>query len=189
MTTTSKRILSVTGGAITSIIVIGLIIGIVTFFWMLHLSYEPIMDTIDYFWTYGFAVILLILVLLPFWIFKNKRPYYSFGLLAGLIPVIFIVILNTIDYYNYLTPDDFDEKQWRQSTPKSYDNSRSLVKDKLAVGLSKGEIIELLGDDYIEKYSDDSTFVYQLDIARFTYLIVRFDETGVVKWTDYTYYD
>ncbi len=184
-----KNILSIIGGGLISLIILGLIIGVVAFFWMLHIEYEPITESKDYICIYGFGLILLLLVLIPYRLLRNRRPNFSYGLLIGLIPIGFILYLNTTGYYEYLTPEDFDKKVWFENNPKPYEMARSLIKNGLTEGLTKQEVIKLLGTDFAKNYSDDSTFVYQLDIARFAYIEIHFDKKEIVKKTNYRYND
>jgi hypothetical protein len=189
MTKKFKNILSIISGGLITLIILGLIIGVFAFFWMLHLGYEPIPEIRDYIWTYLFGLILLILVIIPFQLLRKKRPYFSYGLLIGLLPIGLIFYLNTSGLYEYLTPDDFDKKIWIDSNPKPYEMARSLIKNNLTDSLTRQEVIELLGADYSKNYSDDSTLVYQLDIASFAYIEIHFDKKGMVKRTNYIYND
>lgn len=184
-----KNILSIVLGGLISLTIIGLIIGVVAYLWMLHLAYEPITETIDYIQIYGFGLILLLLVFIPFRLLKNKRPNFSYGLLIGLIPIGLMFVMNTTGFYDYLTPDDFVKTVWIESNPKPYYMSWSLMEKGLTDRLSKQEILELLGDDIVKEYSNDSTIAYQLDIARFAYLEIHFDKNGITARTNYNYYD
>ena len=67
--------------------------------------------------------------------------------------------------------------------------TRSLMEKGLTDRLSRQEILELLGDDIVKEYSNDSTIAYQLDIARFAYLEIHFDKNGITARTNYNYYD
>ncbi len=189
MTIKLKSMLSVIAGGLISLLIVGFIIGVSTYLWMLHLAYEPITDTKDFIWTYVFGLILLSLVILSYRILRNKRPQFSYGLLIGLIPIVLILYFNTTGYYDYLTPDDFNKKVWMDNNPKPFEMAHSLISNRLTEGLTKNEVIELLGTDYTKNYSNDSTFVYQLDIASFTYVEIHFDSKGVVAKTNYRYND
>jgi hypothetical protein len=157
--------------------------------WLLHYGYEPITETEDYFLIYGFGLILLFLIFIAYRLIKNKLQFFSYGLLIGLIPIIFVFYSNTVDYYKYLTPADFDKKVWIACNPKPYEMSRSLIKNGLLNKLTKKEVIELLGSDFSKDYSDDSTIVYQLDIAKFTYLEIHFNKTGITRKVNFRYND
>ncbi len=189
MTKRVKNILSIILGGLISLTTIGLIIGVVAFLWMLHLGYEPITETKDYIQTYGFGLILLLLVLIPFRLLKNKRPNISYGLLIGLIPIFLIFVHNTTELYDHLTPDAFVKNVWIESNPKPYVMTRYLMVNGVTDNLSRQEILELLGDDFVKEYSNDSTIAYQLDIARFAYFEIHFNKNEIVARTIYNYYD
>lgn len=184
-----NKLLNIFIGAIVSTTIIGLIIGVSAFLYMLHLGYEPITELKDYLWTFIFVLILSIFIIVPFLLIKRKRPNFAIGLLISLLPIGFIFILNIIGLHDFLTPEQFDKKVWIENNPKPYEMSRSLIRDKLTLNLDKQEVIELLGDDYSKEYSDDSTLIYQLDIARIAYIAVHIDKNGLVYKTDYIYYD
>ncbi len=184
-----KKFVSILLGALISLIIIGLIIGIVSFFSMLSNSFEPIPYSKDYLYTYGFVIILLTLVFIAFTLLKRKRANFSYGLLAGLLPIGFVLVMNSLGYYDYLNPVDFDKQQWSDNNPKSYEMTRSLIKNDLINDLSKNEVIDLLGNNFVTEFTDDSTFVYQLDIARFAYFEVHFDKNDRTKGINYMYHD
>jgi len=185
----TSKIVNITLGALISLIVMGFIIGVVTFFWMLHLGYEPITTLSDYMWTFAFVLFLILLMSISLKLVKRKKPNFAKGILFGFAPIVFVLISNSIGMYQYLTPQKFDKTIWSENNPKSYEMSRSLIKNELTLGLTKHELIEMLGDDYVEGYSNDSTLIYGLDNARIVYLVIHLNQNGFVYRTNYIYYD
>ena len=177
-------------GIVTSIVIYGGIIGVSIFFYLLHRGYFPIPDIKDYLYTYLFCAGVSLLIIAPFLVLRKRFKHFSYGLLFSLLFIGVIVVGNTIDFYNYLTPEPFDEKQWKSKPDKSLDmvyylmRNESILNDK-----TRPEVINLLGSDFIDEYSDERRLTYHIGASDISYFEITFDSTDRVEQFYYRYHD
>lgn len=177
-------------GILTSIVIYGGIIGVSIFFYLLHRGYFPIPDIKYYLYTYLFCAGVALLIIGPFLILRRRFKHFSYGLLFSLLFIGVIVVGNTIDSYNYLTPEPFDEVQWKSQPDKSLDMVYYLMRnDSILNDKTRPEVINLLGSDFIDEYSDERILTYHIEVSDISYFEITFDSTDKVEQFYYRYHD
>lgn len=96
--------------------------------------------------TFLFVLTILISITTFFTIrqfIKESRKYFAFGI--GILPLLgqIIAIVFYIANLPYSTP--FEKAKWDQQQEKPYDITVTLVKEEKLIGLTKAELLEMLG--------------------------------------------
>ena len=66
---------------------------------------------------------------------------------------------------------------------------RHLIKHNSLEGKAKNEVIEELGNDFVEEYTDKLRITYHIKGNRITFFQITFDTENIVKESYTIYYD
>lgn len=134
-------------------------------------------------------VILSIIVCYALWlgifrIFRigksKKRKFYSIIPSALSAPFVFGLILYSVLYLPNL---DFDKTKWKQNVTTRHKMTKDIIGNKLLIGLTKNEVIELLGKDYSEPF--EKSIAYNIHRPKIMFsmdhdvLLIYFNEIGI----------
>ncbi len=167
---------------------------------------NPLLSSI-YVRTFAWAPWVILFVVLIARIKKGSQVKVGFYFLGTVLPnfllVGFILLGSPIE--NYMNQEKFDENLWRMSEkdfkdfmwPPKLKMVDSLIESKILEGLSREEVIQLLGppmSDQHPRNSDQNEIYYYLGPERgfiridSEWLSISFDEKGKVKkywlWRD-----
>jgi outer membrane protein assembly factor BamE (lipoprotein component of BamABCDE complex) len=122
----------------------------------------------------------------------RKRMIFAIVLLVACIAGYCTFLVYHLLFSNYVQPMPFDSAVWKASPVKlSYDSIRlrmvdDLMKNHTLEGMSRTEIVDLLGEPDTTPHFHDYDMVYQLGQERRSpaieseWLVMRLDEKGIV---------
>jgi hypothetical protein len=147
-----------------------------------------------------FAIIILcsIILLVPIYLLflfilgkknignKNKRKYIALIPTVIISPIMYIVViflwLTIISYY---PKEKFDTIKWHENIEERYKMSENIIKEKILIGKTREEVIEILGSDFYERGMDNIGyylgFIPQLYNIDPDVLIIYFENGIVIK--------
>ena len=189
MSTKLRNILIIIAGIITSIIVFGTLIAIGFYFLVNPFKNVAIPYHGAYIMPYFVCIILTVIIIVSYLIIRKRFKLFSKGFTVSLLIILAILIINTIQYINFLNPEPFNEKVWKSNPDKPLEMVYYLLwNDNVIIDKSKSEVINLLGSDYKEIFLRDSMIIYQIDVEDYTYFSVSFDTLQRAKSISFIYY-
>ena len=110
-------------------------------------------------------IILIISVPLYFltrWMFKKwnigsekNRKYIAIIPSILISPIIYVgIIVIWIFSISYYPTKPFDKTEWKDNVEERYKMSSDIIESEMLIGLTKEEVIEILGDEYYS-YNDN----------------------------------
>ena len=185
----NRALFTIVGG-IESFAVVGVIMFVVGFFFLLHKGYFPIPESKDYIWMFTVGGGMGLIIILVHLLLRKRYKHFSRGILFSLVVVLALLIYSTIDLIWFLTPEPFEQEVWKSGSDKSLEMVYSLIRDEsILVGKTRNEAVDLLGSDFIEQYTDKTRLTYHIDVNRITFFQLSFNESGTVERAYYLYYD
>jgi hypothetical protein len=185
----NKALITVLGG-IVSIVVIGALLSLAGFFFLVQKGYFPIPEMRDYLLLYSASIITGLIVFLVHIAIRKRYKRFARGILVSVLFAIGIFVFNTVDMIWYLTPEPFNEEVWKSEPEKPLEMVYSLIRDdSILIGKTRNEAIQILGPDFIGEYTDEDQLTYQIGGYRIAYFQLSFIGSGTVERVYYTYYD
>jgi len=74
---------------------------------------------------------------------KIGKKYAAIGI--GILPFGVLILVSVYYFANYNYHTNFDKKTWQQEKCKPFDMAVTLVKDNELIGITRDQLIELLG--------------------------------------------
>ena len=111
---------------------------------------------------------------------KNNRRYTAYGIIIS--PLILIVIATIYLFEHNVYHTKFDKTIWEQSEWKPESMAKTLVKEKVLIGMTRAQVKEMLGEgskEYGNASSDRGSILYQ--VKNDWTLIVLFQKDKVVE--------
>ena len=86
--------------------------------------------------------------------------YNSIALTVFLSPLIYFSIIYLVIYLMFHYPSNkFDKNEWHNNIEQRYYMSENIIQSKMLIGMTKKQVIDLLGKDYYE-YNENSYGYY-----------------------------
>lgn len=137
--------------------------------------------------------IFIVLYILVFWLLKKRnigsrmnRKYLALIPSIVLAPLIYIVIIIVWIYSASNYPAiDFNKALWGSNIEERYTMSEHIIQSQMLIGLTKEEVIEILGDDFTVNGPNSISFFlgYAPRIVGIDpdVLVIYFEDNKVVK--------
>ena len=185
-----KKIVLITVGGLVSLLLIGALFFVGGFFFLLQKGYFPIPESKDFILLYAAGVGSLLLIMIFHFLLRKKYRYFSFGILAGAVLSITLLYNTTADLVWYLRPEPFNSEVWKSDPDKPLEMVYYLTRnDSILIGKTRSEAIDILGTDYIQKYTNDTLVTYRIDYGSISYFQLDLNDSGTIGRVYYTYYD
>ncbi|MCI8344559.1 MAG: hypothetical protein HFJ42_01015 [Clostridia bacterium] len=128
-------------------------------------------------------ICLLFVPIFLFFIFKNKRSkilQYSFISLLVFIILLITTILGVRGYFS-----KYSKEKWKNNVANRYCMIDDIEKNYNVIGKNKNEVIELLGNNFIEN-NEDSSIMYEIkySLVSVQYYILYYDENNTIIKTE-----
>jgi amino acid transporter len=86
---------------------------------------------------------------------KDNRWLITFVTTLIISPIIYVIAITIwIFSLSYYPVNEFNKEDWTLNKEERFKMSKDIIENKILIGKTKSEIIELLGEDYYE-YSDE----------------------------------
>lgn len=128
-------------------------------------------------------VCLLFVPILLYFIFKNRKVkvvQYSFISLLVFIILLITTILGVRGYFS-----KYSKEKWKNNVANRYCMIDDIEKNYNVIGKNKNEVIELLGNNFIEN-NEDSSIMYEIkySLVSVQYYILYYDENNTIIKTE-----
>ncbi|HIU55913.1 MAG TPA: hypothetical protein IAB03_08935 [Candidatus Gallibacteroides avistercoris] len=121
-------------------------------------------------WVQIFIMLLLAAILYPLfrWIFRRIKQHKIWAILCAVIlaPIIYTVIIWIVLFYvNFLPERSFNQEWWLNNSNKRYEMADDIINSGMLLGKSKQEVIQLLGEDYVNNENEEQAIGYDLGLS------------------------
>lgn len=90
---------------------------------------------------------------------RQSRNIASFVGAFTLAPAMYIAfIIGFFSYTSHYPKNNFDETVWESNIEERFTMSKDIVRSKMLIGKTKGEVIEILGEDFSENMDGYMTY-------------------------------
>jgi len=99
--------------------------------------------------------------------------------------IFFLAFIISMSFF-YFFEERFDSENWKTQHSKRYKMANDIVEEKLLLGKTKDDLIQLLGKPDFSEFNNDNTFIYHLGTppsffdAEPQQLVVKFNNEIVV---------
>ena len=121
-------------------------------------------------WVQILIMLLLAAILYPLfrWTFRRIKQHKIWAIICAVIlaPVIYTLIVWIVSFYvNFFPERAFNQEWWLNNSNKRYEMADDIINSGMLLGKSKQEVIQLLGEDYVNNENEEQAIGYDLGLS------------------------